>query len=291
MQSIQSHGFKPMEVQLLYKQVKIANSILHVDWRYLGEGNDAKLVLSKENIKLGAASTLVLVGESRHKQAAPYLDMPIRLMQLVALLKENTAVSLSNARAILHLMSSKTYQSLTLDCAMGPVMLEPQKGVVRCALESFPALIRCLSKTDNLVFLTKKQVAEDCPSQFPACASLKKVLWHLAKTETSFSLLRWDNTCRYQLKTWPRISEWDASANMLKLAIVFSRQATSITKAAKLCSASETEVKVFLHCCETMGMQIYSEEEPGTAILKDKQTAARGESQGWLNKKFRELLH
>jgi len=296
MQSIKSHGFNQSEIQLLHKQVEIVNSRLSDDWEYLGEGVDADIVLSKEKVKLSDSSTLVLVGSDFNEVGIHTLDMPIRLMQLMTLLNERVCSSASNASAICKLMSEKEKPKLVLGCIQGPVMLDPENGVIRYCFESLSTLIKCLSETDNAIFIDKKNIDFGFPEQSSSSVSAKKVIWQLAKTEKKYSESHWADACKYKLTTWPRVREWDQSPFMLKLSMLFAKQYTSIEQASRVCSVDASQIKIFLHCCESVGIKVSQAALTGArqeSALKPKQktvVVGNKESLGWLHKKVREFL-
>ena len=318
MQSIKSFKFNSLEMQLLAKQVKIINSRLNDDWEYLGEGVNADIVLSKNEIEVSVKSKLVLVQNKRKDSNHPSLDLPIRLMQLMNLLKNssqafdhisespnnrstslnNSTLLSSNANTLYKLISETDSPILVLECLPELMVVDTKNNMIRHNFDSLPKLVQCLSETrlsetDHTIFSQKKNTPLDANLSLAASTSTKKLLWQLAKTEKNYSEASKNDIYRYKLSTWPTVKEWDKSQAALKLALLFSRYFTSIEHASRFCSIEPVDVKIFLHCCESIGITVLQSkpEDSQPEPIQRKVMIENTESLGWLHKKIKGFLN
>ena len=298
MQSISSYGFSSLEQRVLEKQIDIVSTKIHAGWTYVGEGNRARIVLAKEEIDVDESSVLVLVGNDVKSSKHMALELPIRLVQLAELLSQSHQDSNSDeskAIAISKLISENEASNFSLACPDFLVYFMPLPRLIGVRDKNFQELIENLVRSE--VDLTKVDFIEDAAvaDDLATLVDAKKVVWHVAKSERTFSDKARNDNSQFKLAAWPRVKEWDASPLQSKLAALFARQFTLPSQAAEVLKTDIITVKAFLHCCESVDIPILEQasvkEELQVRKIPVSEEKNDATSLGWLQKKLKSFLN
>jgi hypothetical protein len=290
MQSISSIGFTPLEQQLLAKQVKIVSTRIHAGWQYLGETIKADLVLAKTKLPVEAKSLLILVGDFATEDGYKTLESPIRLMQLAELLNANSENTFSNAQAIADLLKAKMNQPFVVECLEFPVYFLPGRrsiGATNCTVSK---LYKNLAKTHHSRFDPQYSRNLETNHSLDCEQGIKTVIWQVAKLESSFARSRIADGIHYKVSVWPRVKDWDPNPIQNKLATVFARQYITPVAASNLCNVDLDTVKVFLHCCESVGIPVVQKDTGQGCMAAYQEPINDAQTLGWLQKKLKTFL-
>lgn len=290
MQSISSVGFTPLEQQLLAKQVKIVSTRIHAGWQYLGETIKADLVLSKTKIPVEAKSLLILVGDFASSGDFRTLESPIRLMQLAEILTANSENTFSNAQAIADLLKAKMNNLFVVECLESLVYFSPSRRSIGAKNCTVSKLYKNLAKTHHSRFDPKYTKDLEASPSLDCEQGIKKVIWQVAKLESPFARSRIADDIHYKVSVWPRVKDWDPNPTQNKLATVFARQYITPVMASSLCNVDLDTVKVFLHCCESVGIPVVQKDTGQGRTTTRQEPISDVETLGWLQKKLRIFL-
>lgn len=290
MQSIKSYGFESLEREILAKQVKTISSRLNRHWTYEGEGKDADLVLVKEPAQLSPQAVQVLVGKQPN-HSLPFLESPVRMMQLATLLEEYTKPTESIIDAIHQLFANTKHGSFVIPCKLGPVGFNTVEKKISTKQRSLSTLIKNLSATDNDHLNLKRAKPEPDNFTWEYSATYQSVIWHLAKYEGQHSRLDFAANNNFKLAYWPRVTEWDPSPINFKLATLFSRQYLAVNQAAQVCKVSEDDVRLFLFCCRSCGVKVLNKTNTETKAPAKRRAVNDQQSLGWLRRKIKAVFN
>ncbi len=291
MQSIKSIGFESLEREILAKQVRTISTRLHKEWNYVGEGKDADIVLVKKPVDLPAGSVQVMVGKDCTDHTAPFLESPVRMMQLASLLESFTKSKESVIEAINKLFQQAKPGTFIINCKIGAVGFNTKEKKISTKQRSLSTLIKNLSATPTQQLLLENAKPEPDNFTWEFTAPYRTVIWHLAKFEGQSSTSNFNANASYKLSSWPRVTEWDPNPHNFKLATLFSRQYLSIAQAAKVCKVTEEDVKLFLHCSKSCGIRLLQQASTATKSNKQRHVVKDEQSLGWLRRKIKTVFN
>jgi len=287
MQSIKSHGLDNLEREILTKQIRTISGRLNQHWEFQGEGKDADLVFAKTVVEVPASAILVLVSNEPGNYNGPTLEYPIRVMQLATLLQQFGSQTTTASKRVIELINKKNVTNFVVPCNLGLVGFRPRDGKICTRQRSIDNLIKNLGSTPPEKLDIKFAKAEPKDFTWEFTTSAKQVIWQLAKLEGQQVEPHFNDAASYKLSSWPRVTEWEPNPISFKLATLFSKQYLTVQQAAKVCKITESQVKVFLACCQACGVKILSavstqpKATPKRYVAKDKQ------SLGWLRSKIK----
>jgi hypothetical protein len=87
--------------------------------------------------------------------------------------------------------------------------------------------------------------------------SLNSVIWSVALKEPEYAEQQWaSKEGMYRLKRWPQLGVWSTTPAMFKLSSLYGRKSASIKTGVMVSGAVETEVALFLHACDAVGLGV-----------------------------------
>ncbi|BFM07931.1 hypothetical protein [Halioxenophilus aromaticivorans] len=291
MQSIKSYGFESLEREILAKQIRTISTRMHKSWQYDGEGKDGDIVLVKKPTQVATHTIQVYVGKQPIDQSLPFLESPVRMMQLISLLEQLTPSETSVIDSINNLITNSRHSQFVIPCKFGLVGFNTKDKKLSTKQRSLATFIKNLASEPGEQFSLKhaKSVPADCTWEFTA--SYRTVAWHLAKLQGLRKIKDLSQGQSIKLASWPRVTEWDPTPLNFKLATLVTRQFLPISQIARLCKTSEEEVVSFLHCCRACGITILQQQVKHPPANQPRHVVKDKESLGWLRNKIRTVFN
>ena len=292
MLTLRSIGFSDAERRLLVKQLEILNARMSYQWHYKGEGTSGELILAKKPVALPSLSTtLVLVDIKSHPDYL-CIDRPIRLMQLSRVLHKTAEKSYSLALNIRAVFAKYQQSDAPLKCGQCEVYFSPQTQTIHYSGDPVAGLIHCIKKNSGGMAGIAQFSEGGIPQHIENTYSYRSVLWLIARKELIFAEHRWNETDSFKISSWPNLRSVYGNRKVKSMALLFSRSFMSVAEVAKAAEINSEQVKLFLHCCDAIGIKIIVsqhnsplESSPRSSSTKNNPTLIF-----WLKKKIHSII-
>jgi len=289
---VASIGLNDYEQGLLSQQLKVLAGRTAATWVYMGEAQEADLLIVRgaEQAPTAGRGLLVHAGVQPSRAGDLQLEWPLRMFALLELLLEaekRLALGRStNACAAEQLAGMKQDGWLQLDGRR--ILLQPRQDRLEAAVGGLDELLDLLQRPQlDLLAALHLDLPQDDSVELPFQASLRSVIWALALRSGAQCGRNWNpDSLLFSLSAWPHFGEWEVAPPLLRLAALYTRKPASIASGCQLAGLDEAAVRGFLLACELC--------QVGVSMDCDKTPAPRPETvappAGGLLQRLRERL-
>lgn len=279
---IASIGLNEHEQGLLMQQLKILAGRTAVPWLYMGEAQEADLLIVRNTeLVAGAGAALLAYAGRRSSRAGDlFLEWPLRMFALLELLleAEKRLAVRSCAQATIAEQLAELKQDCWLEIDGCCIVLRPREDHLEAMAGSLDALLDLLQRApSDLAAAVQLDLPahEGAPLAFQA--SLRSVVWALALRSGAQCGRNWNpDSLLFRLSAWPHFDEWQTSPALLRLAALYTRKPTSIASGCRLTATDEATVKGFLLACELCQVGLTMDYDKTPAPLPDSATPPAG---------------
>lgn len=253
---VASIGLNDYEQGLLAQQLKVLAGRTAATWLYMGEAQEADLLIVRdaEQAPTAGRGLLVHAGIPPSRAGDLQLEWPLRMFALLELLleaeKRLRAVGSTNACAAEQLAGLKQDGWLQLDGRR--ILLQPRQDRLAAAVGSLDELLDLLQRPQlDLLAALHLDLPPDDGVELPFQASLRSVIWALALRSGAQCGRNWNaDSLLFSLSAWPHFGEWEVAPPLLRLAALYTRKPASIVSGCRLAGLDEAAVRGFLLACE-----------------------------------------
>lgn len=253
---IASIGLNEHEQGLLAQQLKILAGRTAAPWLYMGEAQEADLLIVRNPRLVTGASAALLAhaGTPPSRVGDLFLEWPLRMFALLELLLEaekRLEVGRSTQACVAEQLAALKQDGwLAIDGRR--VVLQPRQDRLAAAVGSLDELLDLLQRPQlDLLAALQLDLPPDDSGELPFQASLRSVIWALALRSGARCGRSWNpDNLLFRLSAWPHFGEWTVSPALLRLAALYTRKPASIASGCRLAGMDEAAVRGFLLACE-----------------------------------------
>jgi hypothetical protein len=253
---VASIGLNDYEQGLLSQQLKVLAGRTVATWLYMGEAQEADLLIVRDAEQTPTASRGLLAHAGIPPSLAGdlLLEWPPRMFALLELLleaeKRLRAVSSTHPCAAEQLAGLKRDGWLQLDGRR--ILLQPRRDRMQAAVGSLDELLDLLQRPQlDLLAALHLDLPPDDGAELPFHTSLRSVIWALALRSGAQCARDWNpDNLLFSLSAWPHFGEWEVAPPLLRLAALYTRKPASIASGCQLTGLDEAAVRGFLLACE-----------------------------------------
>lgn len=251
-----SIGLNEHEQGLLVQQLKILAGRTAAPWLYLGEEQEADLVIVRDTARRTAAGEGLRACAGFRPESADdlALDWPLRMFALLELLLEaerRLAVSHHSQPCVAEQLAG-VKQDGWLEIDGRRICLQPRHDRLQAAAGSLAELLDLLQRPQlDLGAALRLDLPPEDGAALPLETSLKGVVWALALRSGAECGRNWNpDSLQFSLSAWPHFGEWETSPDLLRLAALYTRKPASIASGSQLAAVDADRVRGFLLACE-----------------------------------------
>lgn len=265
--------FEEYEEKLFVQQLKTVRKHTNSDWVFHQDSQVSNYI-----IEHGQLENKAFIYKSNEKSIQYEIDWPVRLFGLLEVLKnyEKSGLSTYNQVEVISTNLSSNSNAVSSNILIEYLVelksnfafqindiyffINKKDDQVLANVKDFEELLNTLLTVDSMQSLKSYSYSLDddfLNKNLVYMFSFKKIIWSLFLNYKKSLSSKWaENNSLFKINAWPLYSDFENTANLLRLAAVFTRQYTSIAQAAAFSQLSEIDVIAFLQACEAIGVSV-----------------------------------
>lgn len=250
---IGTRGLASHERALLNNQLRMLKGRTRAQWALADDNEATQVLILGGEVAAGGRATALVSGAPR------VIDWPVRLFGLIELLGEAETRILHDSQTPLLSAHLASLQAATA-FALPPwtLVIEPDRQAILTDCPSLVPLAKALLSAGAPLAPQPLPVGDGSLKPL----GLAALRWSLALRETAGAQRFAQPAATFRIEAWPSFGEWESSAELLRLAALYSRHEASLEQGARFAGCSQDQVALFLHACSQCGLGVHRGEPP-----------------------------